>query len=239
MPPDWARQLLDTVSRQCAARQRDSIALFRSFDSDGDGFISHAEFQAAMLKLGGYNKEGVSAEARAKMETMLLDLAAWVDADGNGRINYLEFTEAFRLVEPEPQVRAARRPPPPPRRLPRPPVVSPSAHPVRVPSQRAEENPLSELLEQLCGVFFTHRWSLKRAFEYFDTNGDGVLSPEEFTHAVEALGSLDSSGGAKPLLDMSKQQIERLVSALDKDGDGYIDYDEFLLALEATDSHEL
>ena len=66
VPPDWARQLLDTVSRQCAARQRDSIALFRSFDSDGDGFISHSEFQAAMLKLGGYNKESVSAEAQVE-----------------------------------------------------------------------------------------------------------------------------------------------------------------------------
>jgi protein phosphatase len=46
VPPQWARQLLDTVSRQCAMRQRDSVQLFRTFDTDGDGFISHAEFQA-------------------------------------------------------------------------------------------------------------------------------------------------------------------------------------------------
>ena len=34
-PPPWALPLLDTVSRQCAMRQRGSLELFQAFDTDG------------------------------------------------------------------------------------------------------------------------------------------------------------------------------------------------------------
>ena len=74
---------------------------------------------------------------------------------------------------------------------------------------------------------------------YFDSNGDGVLSPQEFTTAVRALASMSAEEGDAPALDLSTEQIERLAAALDKDGDGFIDYDEFLEALETSDSLEL
>ena len=77
-PPTWAQPLLDTVSRQCAMRQRDSLSLFKSFDSDGDGFISLTEFQKAMLLLGGYDNRSTTPEQQARVNEMLLDLAHWV-----------------------------------------------------------------------------------------------------------------------------------------------------------------
>ena len=51
---------------------------------------------------------------------------------------------------------------------------------------------------------------------YFDSNGDGVLSPQEFTTAVRALASMSAEEGDAPALDLSTEQIERLAAALDK-----------------------
>lgn len=108
---------------------------------------------------------------------------------------------------------------------------------------------VDKLLEHLCSVFYRHRWSLKHAFEYFDANNDGVLSPEEFASALEALSSmidereqgiLDSSevlGDA--VLRLTREQVQQLVTSLDRNSDGVIDYDEFLLALQPRDSTQM
>jgi len=110
-PPAWAKQLLDTVSRQCAMRKRDALQLFRSFDVNGDGFISFDEFQKAMLKLGGYDSAALDAEQRKSIEQMLVDLGRWVDHTGAGVIPYIDFINAFRLST---TVDDAAPPPPPP-----------------------------------------------------------------------------------------------------------------------------
>jgi len=217
-PPEWAKQLLDTVSRQCAMRKRDSLQLFKSFDSNGDGFISYDEFQKAMMRLGGYLGSDIGSSQKARIEQMLLDLAQWIDNGNTGKIPYIEFIEAFRLQD------------------------SPAADDGR--SVKTEQSSprsfISELMEHLCLVFFQNRWSLQYAFEYFDANGDGVLSLQEFKTALEALRSLPAPEGAKAqekttLMELTHEQVLRLVKALDRDGDGFIDYSEFLKALETRD----
>ena len=97
-PPEWAAPLLQSVSRQCTVRPRDTVDLFRSFDTDGNGYISYDEFTKAMLTLGGGGGGGKAQDAAAKerMATMLADLAKWVDHDQSGSINYLEFCAAVR-----------------------------------------------------------------------------------------------------------------------------------------------
>ena len=42
---------------------------------------------------------GRSEEERSRVNEMLRDLAVWVDRDGNGEINYMEFMAAFQLVD--------------------------------------------------------------------------------------------------------------------------------------------
>ena len=67
-----------------------------------------------------------------------------------------------------------------------------------------------------------NRWIFKfrsRAidvFRQFDTNGDGVLSRQEFLTGLEQLKA--------PLTD---EEMTLLVDTMDKDGDGAIDYAEF------------
>ena len=62
-------------AKQCAVRQADSIELFQQFDGDGDGYISAAEFQQAMLKLGAHDGAPGTPEQHDRVSSMLLDLA--------------------------------------------------------------------------------------------------------------------------------------------------------------------
>jgi len=158
-----------------------------------------------MMRLGG--QATAAAEGQTdRVSKMLLELARWVDRDGNGKINYLEFISAFRPATPSQ-------------------VAKPPA-------------PMEHLLEHLCALFYRHRWTLQHAFEFFDKNGDGVLTPEEFTSALNALStlSIEEDGSAEPTLPLSSDQINMIVSAIDRNGDGVIDYEEFLLALQAHDT---
>jgi len=203
-------------------RQRGSLELFQQFDSDGDGFISPEEFQEAMLRLGGYDGAAHTDEQRGRVKEMLLDLAKWVDRDDSGEINYMEFMAAFQLVD-----KRADQPHEPP--------------PGSRPPATAAESPvalLDQLVERLCSFFYRHRWTLQHAFEFFDTNGDGVVSPDEFSTALNALSSMAREDG-HALGEFSHAAVERLVASIDSDGDGYIDYDEFLHALQARDTTEM
>ena len=62
----------------------------------------------------------------------------------------------------------------------------------------APTNVVDQIMEQLCSLLHAHRWSLKRAFEYFDADGDGVLSPDEFKTAVNPNPSPSPSPSPSP-----------------------------------------
>mmetsp|Transcript_20017 Transcript_20017/g.59741 ORF Transcript_20017/g.59741 Transcript_20017/m.59741 type:complete len:177 (-) Transcript_20017:125-655(-) len=176
-----------------------------------------------MLRLGGYEVDTLTDEQRASIEQMLLDLAAWVDQRKTGAIKYIDFIDAFRILE-------------------EPPDASTEAVPGAIRRRDSESlglSLISQMMEQLCSLFYQHRWSLQRAFEYFDANGDGVLTPEEFGTALRALSELSKASDVSFSLDLDERQLGRLVQALDRDGDGLINYDEFLTALEMRDVMEL
>lgn len=222
-PPEWAQQLLNTVARQCALRKRDSEQLFRSFDSNGDGVISYSEFQSAMVQLGGYEVANLSPDQKASIEQMLLDLAAWVDQKGSGTIKYMDFIDAFQILDDvEHSVRGGPE----------------AGDEVSSAQEALGLGAVSQLMEQLCSLFFQHRWSMQRAFEYFDANGDGSLTPEEFRTALTALSEMPKGTVDGFRLEFTDEQINHLIDALDRDGNGVIDYDEFLQALETSDAME-
>ena len=62
---------------------------------------------------------------------------------------------------------------------------------------------------------------MKTAFEKFDENGDGVISPDEFCRGIMAM---DIRIGDKAI---QRSQIQKIVQVLDQDKDGCISYHEF------------
>ena len=57
----------------------------------------------------------------------------------------------------------------------------------------------------------------KEAFDVFDKDKDGQISPAEFTTVMRSLGQ-----------NPSKKEVDDLIASLDKDKDGTINFDEFL-----------
>ena len=75
----------------------------------------------------------------------------------------------------------------------------------------------NQIFNSIVGRLKRSRVSVLRAFELFDSSGDGVLSRSEFVEALEKLG----------LGDLANNQIEAIVRTVDLDGDGQINYNEF------------
>lgn len=67
-----------------------------------------------------------------------------------------------------------------------------------------------------------------QAFRVFDKNGDGRITKQELTKALESLGV--GSGGSS-----SEEEIANLLGRLDINGDGEIEYNEFLEIMVSRD----
>lgn len=57
----------------------------------------------------------------------------------------------------------------------------------------------------------------KKAFSSFDTNGDGVITREEFADILDSFGQSPST-----------EELTELVTEIDSNGNGTIEFDEFL-----------
>ncbi|KAJ8450337.1 hypothetical protein Cgig2_004794 [Carnegiea gigantea] len=60
---------------------------------------------------------------------------------------------------------------------------------------------------------------LYRAFEVFDLDGDGLISPQELQSVLRRLGMWDNNGG---VIDCDK-----IISKFDVNRDGFVDFEEF------------
>jgi len=58
---------------------------------------------------------------------------------------------------------------------------------------------------------------LKEAFKVFDTNGDGLISPQELREVMLGLGE-----------NLSNEELDAMIKEADTNGDGQVDYNEFV-----------
>ena len=86
----WAAELMGRVGRAIVGAAGSAVDIFNEFDASNSGYLDYSEFGEAVAQIDS-GPDGVGTVSRAQLQ----ELARLVDADGNGRINILEFCEAF------------------------------------------------------------------------------------------------------------------------------------------------
>nr|ABK25964.1 unknown [Picea sitchensis] len=81
--PELVSLIAPGVTEEVSNNQEQLIELFRSFDRDGNGYITAAELARSMAKMG-----------HALSFRELTEMMAEADTDGDGRISFAEFTAA-------------------------------------------------------------------------------------------------------------------------------------------------
>lgn len=187
--------------------------VFERMDTDHDSAVSYDEFCAALdtLKL---DPAFSSDEVHKLMNA--------IDSNHSGRINYIEFIDAFKIADigkmRDTTATAAAG------------GAGGGGGPASA-SPRGDDSHTWQrgVIEQIVSVLYDYRIELAAAFEKFDLDGSGTVSSEEFRLGLRALtGALGA-----PLTDM---QAQELLKALDKNGDGQLSYAEFLDGFRIVDT---
>jgi len=195
-PDAWTREALTRLGRHLFAGGRNAAQVFTSMDKDGDKTVSLDEFITALGSLR-IDPPFSDEEAGRLLGTM--------DTSGSGRINYVEFLDAFKVVD------------------------SASVSALDSDLEAVEESMWQrKVIEKVVSVLYEYRIELRAAFEKFDLDGSGTVSKEEFRLGLRALTAALGS----PLSDM---QADELLEALDKNGDGLLSYQEFLDGFQIVD----
>jgi len=85
---------------------------------------------------------------------------------------------------------------------------------------------VNKVLDQVATAFFIQNFNLKKAFQLFDQNGDGLLSRREIREGFSMLK-----------LGLSYHEIDDLISIMSSRPDGNISYDDFIIKMDASIKH--
>ena len=174
---------------------------FKFFDLDGDGGVSMAEFGKTMEKLGVFIPTSHN----------LTELFNHYDANGNGVLDYQEFTNVFLGRAPARESRFA---------ITEPTVKTRAYSPAKGTSTLgyAQFDSLANTLRACLkargarGII-----GLGRAFRIMDDDRSRGLGPEEFTKAMHDYGT-----------GFTQDEVNALFTGFDTNRNGVVDYDEFL-----------
>jgi len=84
-----------------------------------------------------------------------------------------------------------------------------------------EKVQIQETIEKISNVLLKHRVAVKSMFQFFDTNGDGKVCPQELADGLMVISKVYDES-------FSEHEVKSLVEELDKNGDSEIEYAEFL-----------
>lgn len=205
--------------------------------------ITYDQFRTFVRKLGlGPGKTS---------DEQLLRLAKHLDMDGNGSINFAEFSRGFKVADLR-ELRPKHR------------RASSTISLVKLPEEEKThlvrdrgfvtlEKQISEdvtgmeeseaaaeeamagpgwtdrIIQQMSNFLFQYRLELASLYRAIDVNNDGVVSAEEFRDGFVKLNRVFN-------MMLTEEQIELLMHAIDQDGNGQITYNEFLKAFKIVDT---
>lgn len=162
-PPEAspAEKHKDVVLQQhqaSAAPEAELESVFRTFDSDGDGFITAKELEESLRRLGLLGGSVVE------------EMLARVDSNGDGRIDMDEFRELYGSI-------------------------AGGHRPRTVKIQDVDEADEEE--EEDSGVDQDDEAEMREAFEVFDRDGDGLIGAEELRAVLGSTGLRPGATGAE------------------------------------------
>lgn len=123
-------------------------------------------------------------------ETEIMDMIDSADTDKNGVIDINEFISLMPSLTGDKS------------------FAAPSSGPASAAEKNSSTSSGSKDL--------TEEEELRKAFKEFDTNGDGVISPEELNQVMQSIGE-----------KLTADEIQVIIQEVDNNGDGRIDYNEF------------
>lgn len=137
-------------------------------------------------------KNVLNAIGEHPSEEELKELMRVVDKNGKGGINFEEFIEILTSAAPKKQKRCFF---------------------CSTPSSSIESLRKEDTDEQL---------DLKKTFEVFDENKDGLISCDEFINIMKKLG----------MKELTKEEVQSLIASVDTDYDGHLNFEEFQMLMK-------
>lgn len=87
---------------------------------------------------------------------------------------------------------------------------------------------VNQAFHDISQIIFSKRFALESVFRFFDVNGDGCITADEFAEGVRGLTAVFGR-------DYSKDVLNEMVTRIDVNGDGKIEYDEFFQCFQTLD----
>jgi Ca2+-binding EF-hand superfamily protein len=87
----------------------------------------------------------------------------------------------------------------------------------------------SDFFAEMMSVMFARRYELESLFRFFDLDGNGSISREEFQNGLSCLATILGK-------TFTQEQVMEIVDSVDTDGNGEIDYNEFFDKFHTVDA---
>lgn len=91
-----------------------------------------------------------------------------------------------------------------------------------------------QLVTQLREALFERRSNMQKMFKSVDLNEDGIVTLEEFLHALEGAGIPVGHEIDRARAYVTQEEAARMMSFFDRDNSGYLRYNEFMRLLQGT-----